>query len=138
MMSTDSLGSGHGASTDGIAAPIKESTMKSHSDDTIRAGNFLCDQDIVTQRISLACRQVDLLERWGVIFRRDSDGIPLVRRAAGHTLPRLATAGDALAREVQQVLEEQCMRHGVIRRGDQIPLNLVHTCLLYTSDAADE
>ena len=68
MMSTDSLGSGHGASTDGIAAPIKESTMKSHSDDTIRAGNFLCDQDIVTQRISLACRQVDLLERWGVIF----------------------------------------------------------------------
>ena len=65
MMSIDSLGSGHGASTDGIAAPIKESTMKSHSDDTIRAGNFLCDQDIVTQRISLACRQVDLLERWG-------------------------------------------------------------------------
>ena len=127
MMTTDSLGSGHGASTDGIAAPIKESTMKSHSDDTIRAGNFLCDQDIVTQRISLACRQVDLLERWGVIFRRYSDGIPLVRRAAGHTLPRLATAGDALAREVQQVLEEQCMRHGVIRRGDQIPLNLVHT-----------
>lgn len=127
MMSADSLGSGVASATDGLAAPIKESTMKSHSDDTIKAGNFLCDQDIVSQRISQATRQVDLLERWGVIFRRDADGIPLVRRAAGHTLPRLTTAGDALAREVQQVLEEQCMKHGVIRRGDQIPLNLVHT-----------
>ena len=127
MMSSDSLGAGIAASTDGLAAPLKESTMKSHSDDTIRAGNFLCDQDIVSQRISMASRQVDLLERWGVIFRRDSDGIPLVRRAAGHSLPRLTSAGDALSKEVQQVLEEQCMRHGVIRRGDQIPLNLVHT-----------
>ncbi len=127
MMSVDSLGAGNASPTDGLAAPLKESTMKSHTDDTIRAGEFLCDQDIVSQRISMANRQVDLLERWGVIFRRDSDGIPMVRRAAGHTLPRLATAGDALSREVQQVLEEQSMRHGVIRRGDQIPLQLVHT-----------
>jgi len=127
MMSADSLGAGNSAAIDGIAAPLKESTTKSHRDDTIRAGGFLCDQDIVSERISQATRQVDLLERWGVIFRRDADGIPLVRRAAGHTLPRLAGAGDALSRETQQVLEEQCMRHGVVRRGDQIPLQIVHT-----------
>ena len=127
MMSTDSLGSGSPTANDGIAAPLKESTTKSHRDDTIRAGAFLCDQDIVSSRISQATRQVDLLERWGVIFRRDPDGIPLVRRAAGHSLPRLAGAGDSMARETQQVLEEQCMRHGVTRRGDQLPLHLVHT-----------
>lgn len=127
MMSADSLGSGSVTASDGIAAPLKESTTKSHRDDTIRAGEFLCDQDIVTSRISQASREVDLLERWGVIFRRDSDGLPLVRRAAGHSLPRLAGAGDALARETQQVLEEQCMKHGVARRGDQVPLQLVHT-----------
>ena len=127
MMSTDSLGVGNSSAIDGIAAPLKESTTKSHRDDTIRTGGFLCDQDIVSKRVSQATRQVDLLERWGVIFRRDADGIPMVRRAAGHTLPRLAGAGDAMVRETQQVLEEQCMRHGVVRRGDQIPLRLVHT-----------
>ena len=127
MMSADSLGAGNNSAIDGLAAPLKESTTKSHRDDTIRAGGFLCDQDIVSTRVSEATRQIDLLERWGVIFRRDADGIPLVRKAAGHSLPRLAGAGDSMVRETQQVLEEQCMKHGVIRRGDQIPLQLVHT-----------
>ena len=127
MMSSDSLGVGNDSAIDGIAAPLKESTTKSYRDDTIRAGAYLCDQDIVSMRVSQATRQVDLLERWGVIFRRDADGIPLVRKASGHSLPRLAGAGDSMIRETQQVLEEQCMKHGVVRRGDQIPLELVHT-----------
>ena len=127
MMSADSLGVGNSSAVDGIAAPLKESTTKSHRDDTIRAGGFLCDQDIVSHRVSQATRQVDLLERWGVIFRRDADGIPLVRKASGHTLPRLAGAGDSMVRGTQQVLEEQCMKHGVVRRGDQVPLELVHS-----------
>lgn len=127
MMAADTLGGGDSSAFDGIAAPLKESTTKSHRDDTIRAGGFLCDQDIVSKRVSQATRQVDLLERWGVIFRRDSDGIPFVRRGPGHTLPRLTGAGDALTRECQQVLEEQCIRHGVVRRGNQIPMELVHT-----------
>jgi succinate dehydrogenase/fumarate reductase flavoprotein subunit len=127
MMAADALGSGNTSAFDGIAAPLKENSTKSHRDDTIRAGGFLCDQDIVSKRVSQAIRQVDLLERWGVIFRRDPDGIPFVRRGPGHTLPRLTGAGDALSRECQQVLEEQCMRHGVVRRGNQIPMELVHT-----------
>ena len=127
MMSADSLGVGNNSAYDGIAAPLKEGTTKSHRDDTIRAGGFLCDQDIVSHRVSQATRQVDLLERWGVIFRRDADGIPLVRKASGHTLPRLAGAGDSMVRDTQQVLEEQCMKHGVVRRGDQVPLQLVHS-----------
>ena len=77
MMSADSLGAGNNSALDGIAAPLKESTTKSYRDDTIRAGGFLCDQDIVSTRVSEATRQVDLLERWGVIFRRDADGILL-------------------------------------------------------------
>ena len=127
MMSANSLGAGDTIAIDGIAAPLKESTTKSHRDDTIRAGAYLCDQDIVSLRVSQATRQIDLLERWGVIFRRDADGIPLVRKASGHTLPRLAGAGDSMVRDTQQVLEEQCMKHGVVRRGDQVPLQLVHS-----------
>ena len=109
MMSADSLGSGSLSALDGIAAPLKESTTKSHRDDTIRAGAFLCDQDIVSKRISQATRQVDLLERWGVIFRRDPDGIPLVRRAAWHSLPRLAGAGDSMAQEIMSKLSSKTL-----------------------------
>jgi len=127
LMSADTLGSGCTTALDGIAAPLKESSTRSHREDTVRAGEFLCDQDIVSTRVSQATRQVDLLERWGVIFRRDSDGIPLVRRAAGHSMPRLTGAGDAMIRETSQVLEEQCIRHGVVRRGEQLPLQLVHS-----------
>ena len=65
MMSSDSLGVGNDSAIDGIAAPLKESTIKSHRDDTIRAGAYLCDQDIVSMRVSQATRQVDLLERDG-------------------------------------------------------------------------
>ena len=110
---------------DGIAAPLKESTTKSHRDDTIRASGFLCDQDIVSHRVSQATRQVDLLERWGVIFRRDADGIPLVRKASGHTLPRLAGAGDSMVRH--STSSRGTVKHGVVRRGDQVPLELVHS-----------
>ena len=127
MMSADSLGTGDSSALDGIAAPLRENTTRSFREDTIRAGDYLCDQDIVATRVSQATRQVDLLERWGVIFRRDADGIPMVRRASGHSKPRLTGAGDATTREIQQVLEEQCFRHGVVRRGDQLPLELVHT-----------
>jgi succinate dehydrogenase / fumarate reductase flavoprotein subunit len=127
MMSADSLGTGDSSALDGIAAPLRENTTRSYREDTIRAGDYLCDQDIVATRVSQATRQVDLLERWGVIFRRDADGIPMVRRASGHSKPRLTGAGDATTREIQQVLEEQCFRHGVVRRGDQLPLELVHT-----------
>ena len=127
MMSADSLGTGDSSALDGIAAPLRENTTRSYREDTIRAGDYLCDQDIVATRVSQATRQVDLLERWGVVFRRDADGIPMVRRASGHSKPRLTGAGDAMSRETQQVLEEQCFQHGVVRRGDQLPLELVHT-----------
>ena len=51
----------------------------------------------------------------------------MVRKGAGHQQPRTVDAGSATALGIQQVGEEQCMRHGVISRGDQLPLTLVHT-----------
>jgi succinate dehydrogenase/fumarate reductase flavoprotein subunit len=109
------------------AAPLQESNNRGHREDTIRSGAYLCDQDIVNSSTAAANRQMDLLERWGVNFRRDSKGIAMVSKEAGHGKPRNANCGDTTSREVQQVLEEQCMRFGVTRRGDQLPLSLVHS-----------
>lgn len=127
MVAVNALGSVNDAGRDGLAAPIQESNNRGHREDTIRNGAFLCDQDIVAQRTADAVRNLDLLERWGVNFRRDSKGLPSVSKAMGHAKPRVADAGDATAREVQKILEEQCMRYGVVRRGDHLPLSLIHS-----------
>ena len=127
MMSSTGLGNPGMSALEGISASIQESNNRSHREDTIRCGAFLCDQDMVAETTSGAIRFVDLLERRGMNFRRDQQGLPMVRKAPGHQQPRTADAGSATALGLQQLGEEQCMRHGVIRRGDQVPLTLVHT-----------
>jgi len=127
MMSSTALGQPGLSVLDGLSAAIQESNPRSHREDTIRCGAFLCDQDVVAEFTNAAVRQVDLLERRGVNFHRDLQGLPVVRRASGHAQPRTTDAGSATANQVQQVGEEQAMRHGVVRRGDQVPLSLVHT-----------
>ena len=102
MVAVNALGSSTDAGRDGFAASVQESNNRSHREDTIRNGAFLCDQDIVAQRTADAVRNLDLLERWGVNFRRDSTGLPLVSKAMSHSKPRVADAGDATAREVQK------------------------------------
>ena len=127
MMSSTGLGDAGMDAMNGIACHIQEESNRGHREDTIKTGAFLCDQDIVAEHTTKAIRIVDLLERRGVNFRRDAKGIVKGHYASGHTKPRLCNAGDATVREVQQVLEEQCMKHGVTRRGDQVPLELIHT-----------
>ena len=127
LMSSTGLGDPGLAALDGLSASLQESNNRSHREDTIRCGDFLCDQDIVAETTAGAVRQVDLLERRGLNFRRDLQGLPMVRKGPGHQQPRTVDAGSATANGLQHIAEEQCMRHGVIRRGDQIPLTLVHS-----------
>ena len=127
MMSSTGLGNPGPGSLEGLSASLQESNNRSHREDTIRCGAFLCDQDVVAETTSGATKVVDLLERRGLNFRRDQQGLPMVRKAFGHQQPRTVDAGSATALGLQQLGEEQCMRHGVIRRGDQVPLTLVHT-----------
>ena len=127
MMSSTGRGDAGAEALDGIACHIQEESNRGHREDTIKGGAFLSDQDIVAAHTTKALRIVDLLERRGVNFRRDAKGIVKGHYASGHSKPRLCNAGDATTREIQQVLEEQCMKHGVTRRGDQVPLELIHT-----------
>ncbi len=127
MMSSTGLGDAGMDAMDGIACHIQEESNRGHREDTIKMGAFLCDQDIVAEQTTKALRIVDLLERRGVNFRRDAKGIVKGHYASGHSKPRLCNAGDSTNREIQQILEEQCMKHGVTRRGDQVPLELIHT-----------
>ena len=78
VLSVNALGSDAHLGLEGLAASLLESNNRDHREDTIRAGSYLNDQDIVASRTADAVRQVDLLERWGVNFRRDPHGIPMV------------------------------------------------------------
>ena len=126
MISPNALGEGSSYASDGLSSAIQESNNKGHREDTILTGSYLCDQDIVSIRTSQAIKEMDLLERWGVIFQRDAKGLPIAQRGIGHSKPRIVNSGDGMGREIQQVLEEQCMKHGVVRRGDQLPVSIVH------------
>ena len=109
----------------GIAASINEDTTQGHRDDTIRSGEWLCDQDIVSIRISSALNHISQLESWGLNFRRDTDGLPFTEHSFGHKSARITTAGDSAARQLQYTLEEQCIKRGISRRGDYFILSLV-------------
>ena len=126
LINSGGLGSGDSSAIDGFAAHINEETNRDHRNDTIRNGAFLNNQDIVVEYTNQAIRQLDLMERWGFIWKRDSKGIPASLKLPGHNKPRVSSAGDANKREAQQIFEEQVMRHGVVRRGDQVPISLVH------------
>ena len=127
MMSANALGSSDSVAAEGIAAPIHELNNKGHREDTIVAGDYLSDQDIVALKTSQAVEILDGLEKSGVVFSRDAKGLPRAHKGIGHNSPRVIDAGDATIRDVQQVLEEQCMKYGVVRRADQLPVTLVHT-----------
>ena len=126
LMSATGLGEPGMAPLSGLSASLQESNNRPHREDTIRCGEFLCDQDVVSSTTAKAVKMIDLLERRGVNFRRDAQGLPMVRKSLGHSQPRNVSSGSTTSRELQQISEEQCMRHGVIRRGDQVPLTLVH------------
>ena len=86
LMASEALGRRDPRMADGLAAAIDESATAA-TEDTIRSGAFLSDQDIVASVTSSAVREADLLERRGVIFRRDLRGLPHVRRLPGHGQP---------------------------------------------------
>ena len=127
LISASSLGNGGTVALEGLAAPIQEMNNRGHREDTIKSGFFLCDQDIVTEKTNMAIDEMNHLEKAGVVFSRDAKGLPMTVKGIGHSSPRVVDAGDASVRDVQQVLEEQCMKYGVVRRGDQLPVMLVNT-----------
>lgn len=126
LMGEEGIGStGIGTPGDALAASLNESSTKGHRDDTIRAGAWLSDQDIAASRATAAGKIVAELEGWGVVFRRNSEGLPHSFSGPGQSSSRITGCGDATAREVLQVLEDRCMKAGIHRKGDYIPLELV-------------
>ncbi|HEY7286125.1 MAG TPA: L-aspartate oxidase [Vicinamibacterales bacterium] len=89
----------------GIAAAVGDDDSPAlHGEDTIRAGDGLCDEDAVRVLVEDGPAGVRELMAWGAAFERDADGRLVLGREAAHSVRRVLHAGDATGREIGRVL----------------------------------
>ena len=92
----------------GIAAAVgDDDTPALHGEDTLRAGDGLCDQAAVTVLVEEGPLYVRELLAWGARFDLAADGRPALGREAAHSVRRVLHAGDATGREIGRVLWER-------------------------------
>src|SRR5262249_52765886 len=92
----------------GIAAAFGDDDSPSlHAEDTIRAGDGLCDEEAVRVAVEEGPRYGRELIEWGARFDSDADGRLVLGREAAHSVRRVLHAGDASGREIGRVLWER-------------------------------
>jgi len=95
----------------GINAALgADDSWQSHAEDTIKAGDYLSDQDAVEILCREGTQDVIGLEHMGVIFSRDGEGRIDVMPFAGSSRPRTCYVGDSAGHIILQVLYEQILR----------------------------
>src|SRR5438128_6896466 len=98
----------------GLNAPLgNDDSPESFAEDTLAAGDGLCDRAIVQTFVQEAAKDVIWLERMGVPFNRDTEG-RLDRRPFGsNRRSRTCYADDRTGHMVLQVLHEQFQREQI-------------------------
>jgi L-aspartate oxidase len=103
----------------GIAAAVGDDDSPAlHGEDTIRAGDGLCDEDAVRVLVENGRAGVHDLMAWGAAFERDADGRLLLGREAAHSVRRVLHAGDATGREIGRVLWQRVSAEAVVQTID--------------------
>ncbi|MEM2211432.1 MAG: FAD-binding protein [Nitrososphaerales archaeon] len=86
-----------------------------HAWDTIKGGDFLCDQDAIEMFTKLAPKEIIKLEHWGVPWERNKDGsLQNAQRMGGHSFPRAVFVGDRTGHFIVQSLYERCLMYDSI------------------------
>ena len=103
----------------GIAAAVGDDDSPAlHFEDTIRAGDGLCDEDAVRVLVEAGPAGVRELIEWGAAFERDAGGRLLLGREAAHSVRRVLHAGDATGREIGRVLWQKVSAEPTVRTID--------------------
>ena len=91
----------------GIAAVLgDEDSFKEHFEDTVRAGDGLCDEDVVKMVVESGPGQIKELLKIGVDFKRNKDGSLDLGKEGGHSRRRVAHSYDLTGREIERALIE--------------------------------
>src|SRR5918994_7040025 len=105
LTKADPRESNTGYAQGGIAAAVgADDSPELHAQDTLAAGDGLCNPDAVDVLVREGPRYVRELIDWGAAFDRDADGSPALTREGAHTVRRVLHARDATGRELGRVL----------------------------------
>jgi len=96
----------------GIASVTKTTDeFAKHIEDTLVAGDGLCDREVVEMVIREAPEQIDQLVRWGVDFDKDETGHFDLHKEGGHSDFRILHHKDSTGAEIQQALINRVKNH---------------------------
>jgi L-aspartate oxidase len=96
----------------GIAAvTYKPDSYEKHVQDTLIAGDGLCNEEVVRMVVSEAPEQIDELINWGAKFDKRSDGTYKLAKEGGHSENRIFHHKDSTGNEIQRALSEQVKVH---------------------------
>ena len=91
----------------GIASVVRqEDSFDLHAQDTIQAGDGLCDPEAVSMLVREAPKCVERLQKLGMIFDKTSDQLSTTLEAA-HSCRRVLHVKDRTGRALVEVLEDQ-------------------------------
>ncbi|MCF6267304.1 MAG: L-aspartate oxidase [Desulfuromusa sp.] len=96
----------------GIATVFSaEDSFATHAKDTMIAGAYLSDPEIVDLVVQAGPQAIHDLIHWGVKFSRNSDNLYDLTREGGHSYRRILHAKDATGREIERALVEAALKH---------------------------
>ena len=94
----------------GIAAVTYEpDNYSKHIEDTLIAGDELCDPKVVEMVVREAPAQIEELIKWGAEFDKESDGKYDLAREGGHSEHRILHHKDQTGEEIQRALSRQVL-----------------------------
>jgi succinate dehydrogenase / fumarate reductase flavoprotein subunit len=100
-----------GVAQGGLNAPLgKDDSPTSFAEDTLLAGDGLCDREVVQGFAAEAAKEIVWLERTGVPFNRNDEGRIDLRRFGSNGKSRTCYTDDRTGHIVLQVLHEQFQR----------------------------
>ncbi len=96
----------------GIASVMSNpDSFEKHVQDTLKAGNGLCNEEIVRTIIKDAPERINDLIEWGVEFDKNPDGSYNLAREGGHSEYRILHYKDKTGDQIQRVLSKKARQH---------------------------
>ena len=88
-------------------------SWEEHAADTIRASDYLADQDVVEILCQEALTEIVTLDHLGALFNRGADKRPLLRQLPGSSRPRSCFIDDLTGHVLLHVLYEQVLKEDI-------------------------
>ena len=105
--------------TAAVMQPEEGDSFELHAWDTIRGGDFLCDQEVVKRFVAEAPKEILLLEHWGIPWSRRLDGRIAQRPFGGHSYDRAVFAADRTGFAEMQTLYDTLQKYPNVTRYDE-------------------